>query len=190
MNSIVFRRFGACFLTVSTILIFVGIAFAQSLSLMAPSLANVDGKLTARFGVTVEDKPVLKGELEDGAELVLKCTVKLFKANDYWLDSELSSSQFESMIRFDALTREFVMTLPGRDVPLRDANISEILEKGWGVIEARLGSWSLLERGTKYSLRLNTTINEQGAPEGMMRFIYFWSWDAGADNSFQLDFTY
>ena len=33
-------------------------------------------------------------------------------------------------------------------------------------------------------------MNEADAPDGLSRFIYFWSWDAGADASFQLDFTY
>ena len=33
-------------------------------------------------------------------------------------------------------------------------------------------------------------MNQEDAPEGVMRFIYFWSWDAGANNTFQLDFTF
>nr|WP_321513254.1 DUF4390 domain-containing protein [uncultured Pseudodesulfovibrio sp.] len=184
------RRIGTLFGIVLASLLFTGIASAQSLSLMAPSLANVNGRLTARFGVTVEEKPVLKGELEDGAVLVLKCSVKLFEENTYWLDSELSSVQIESELQFDALNQEFVMTLPERETPLRNKDLGKLLEQGWGVLEARLGSWALLDRGTHYSLRLQTSMIEKDAPEGVMRFVYFWSWDAGANNSFQLDFTY
>jgi len=190
MKYIAPKRIGTLLGVVLAVIIFTGIASAQSLSLMAPSLANVNGRLTARFGVTVEEKPVLKGELEDGAVLMLKCSVKLFEENTYWLDSELSSVLFKSVLEYDSLTREFVMTLPDRETPLRNKDLGQLLEQGWSVIEASLGSWALLDRGTKYSLRLHTTMTEEGAPEGVMRYVYFWSWDAGADNSFQLDFTY
>ncbi len=184
------KQVGTLLGIILTVFIFTGIASAQSLSLMAPSLANVNGRLTARFGVTVEEKPVLKGELEDGAVLVLKCSVNLYEENNYWLDSELASVTFKSVLEFDALKREFVMSLPDRETPLRNKDIGQLLEDGWGVIEASLGSWALLDRGTKYSLRLHTSMTEKDAPEGVMRYVYFWSWDAGADNSFQLDFTY
>ncbi|HKI80854.1 MAG TPA: DUF4390 domain-containing protein [Pseudodesulfovibrio sp.] len=172
------------------VLILAGVALAQSLSLKAPTLANVNGRLTALFGIVVDDRPILKGELEDGAVLVLKCEVKLLEPRDYWMDRDISEVRFQSRLSFDPLTREFVMTLPDRQTPLRGKDLSAILDKGWGTIGATLGSWALLDRGKKYSLRLHTSMNEEDAPEGMMRFFYFWSWDAGADNAFQLDFTF
>jgi hypothetical protein len=172
------------------VLILAGAAMAQSLSLKAPTLANENGRLTARFGIVVEDRPILKGELEDGAVLVLKCEVSLSEPRDYWLDREITEVHFQSRLSFDPLTREFVMTLPGRQTPLRNKDLSAVLDEGWGSIGTTLGSWALLDRGKKYSLRLHTSMNEEDAPEGMMRFFYFWSWDAGADNAFQLDFTF
>jgi hypothetical protein len=175
---------------VLAVLLLAGIACAQSLSLKAPTLANVNGRLTARFGIVVEDRPILKGELEDGAVLVLKCEVKLLEPRDYWLDRDISEVNFQSRLSFDPLTTEFVMTLPDRQTPLRNKDLGAVLEEGWGTIGATLGSWSLLDRGKKYSLRLHTSMNEEDAPEGVMSFFYFWSWDAGADNAFQLDFTF
>lgn len=177
-------------LSALAVLILASVAAAQTLNLMAPSLANSSGQLTARFGVTVEEKPILKGELEDGAELVLKCEVELYEGNEYWLDHQIAEATFESSLKFDALTKEFVMTLPDRDKPLRNTNIEQLVAEGWGTIEASLGEWNMLERGERYSLVLNTSMNEKDAPEGFSRFIYFWSWDAGASNSFQLDFVY
>lgn len=172
------------------VILFSSAAQAQTLSLMAPSIANENGALVARYGVTVVEKPILKGELEDGAQLVLKCAMELFEVSDYWLDATVSSANFESTIRYDQLTKEFVMTLPGRDNPLRNKDIETLLLKGWGSIKATLGPWNMLERGQEYSLRLITTMNEADAPEGISRFIYFWSWDAGADNTFHLNFTF
>lgn len=173
-----------------TVLILASAAWGQTLSLMAPAIANSEGSLTARFGVTVEEKAVLKGELQDGAALVLKCDIRLDEINDYWLDSTIAATEFVSTISFDALTKEFVMTIPGRSSPLRDKDLAAILEQGWSSIEARLGAWSALERGQKYSLSVNTTMHEEGAPEGLSRFIYFWSWSKGADTTFILNFTY
>lgn len=172
------------------ILILATTALAQTLSLMAPAIANVDGSLTARFGVTVEEKPILKGELNDGAVLVLKCDIRLSKITDYWFDSTIASTEFISTIKFEALTKDYVMTVPGRSSPLRNKDINALLTEGWSSIEAGLGPWSALERGQKYSLSVNTTMHEEGAPEGFTQFIYFWSWSKGADTTFILNFTY
>lgn len=167
-----------------------GMAWAQTLSLMAPTIANDNGALKASFGVTVVEKPIFKGELEDGREMVLKCAVELFEVNDFWLDSTVSSASFESAISFDRIEREFVMTLPDRPTPLRNKDLKELLSEGWGLIETTLGPWNMLEEGENYSLRLITTMNEKDAPEGFTRFLYFWSWDAGVDNTFHLNFTF
>ncbi len=171
------------------ILFSASVAYAQTLSLMAPSIARENDVLMAQYGVTVIEKPILKGELEDGIELVLKSTIELFKVNDYWLDKSIASADFESTIRFDRLKKEFVMTLPGRDTPLRNKALRPLLLNGWGCIKANLGPWSALQKGEKYSLRLITTMNEKDAPKGFSRFFYFWSWDAGSDNTFHLNFT-
>ena len=184
------KRIGAFAAMLLAVLALAVAARAQSLSLKPPSLANVHGRLTARFGVAVEELPILKGELEDGLELVLTCDIGLYRSNDYWMDDEIVSGAFASELRYDPLTREYVMTLHRGGQELRDTNIGGLLDKGWGVIEIGLGSWALLDRGEKYSLRLHTAMNEKDAPDGVMRYIYFWSWDAGAENSFQLDFTY
>lgn len=177
-------------LAVLAVLIFAAAAHAQTLSLLAPAIANVNGSLTARFGVTVEELPILKGELEDGVELVLNCNIELSEVMDYWVNSGIASNRFKSTLKFDPLTKEYVMTLPGRDAPLKNKSLEMLLREGWGTIEAGLGPWSRLERGQEYSLSLQTTMNEVGAPQGFTRFIYFWSWDAGFDATFVLNFTY
>ncbi|MFH1914034.1 MAG: DUF4390 domain-containing protein [Pseudomonadota bacterium] len=165
-------------------------ALAQSISLRAPSLANVSGVLTARFGVGVVEPVVLKGELEDGGQFVLRCSVSLRSARDYWFDGHLASATFVSTLSRDALSGEVVMTLPGRTTPLRGKDIQALLIEGWGALEVGLGPWDMLERGSKYRLSLDAFMTDADAPEGLSRFIYFWSWDAGAGTSFQLDFTY
>lgn len=184
------KRIGACTAILLVVLTLTAVARAQSLSLKPPSLANVHGRLTARFGVAVEEIPILKGELEDGLELVLSCDVGLYRRNNYWMDDEIASGIFVSELRYDPLTQEYIMALQKGEKALRDKDIGRLLDKGWGVIEIGLGSWALLDRGQKYSLRLHTSMNEKDAPDGVMRYIYFWSWDTGAKNAFQLDFTY
>lgn len=167
-----------------------GMASAQTLSLRAPSIANVDGVFTARFGVAVEELVVLKGELEDGAKLVLTCQVSLTEANDYLPDNELASAEFVSRIEFEQLTKHFVMTLPDRTAPLRGTDLRTLVREGWEHIETPLGSWNMLERGTAYRLTLKTAINEADAPEGIAGLLYFWTWGTGEDSTFQLNFTY
>jgi len=172
------------------VLLLAGGAHARTLSLKAPAISNNNGNIVAQFGVKVMELPILKGELEDGVELVLKCSVELVKVRHYWLDSNIGSDHFESSIKYDPLTKEFLMVVPGRSQPIHNANLKALLEEGWGRIQARLGAWDSLERGSEYSLRLITTMNEADAPDGFYRFVYFWSWDAGSDNTFHLNFTF
>lgn len=172
------------------LIVFATMAQAQSLSLMAPAIANDNGVFTARFGIAVEALPILKGELEDGAELVLKCKTGLFENNEYWLDSQVFKVSFESTISYDRIAKEFVLTLPGKDKPLRNENIETLLKEGWSSLEARLGPWDKLERGENYTLRLTTALQDADAPEGLSKIIYFWSWDAGSNNTFLLNFTF
>lgn len=177
-------------LALAAILMLGGTAMAQSLSLLTPSIANVNGALTARYGVEVETLPAIKGELEDGLVLKLKCRADLYEAMDYWLDAHLSTAEFESILSYDALTREFQMTLPDKESPLRDTDLPALLKKGWGTIESVLGPWNMLVRGEKYNLHIETSINEADAPEGLTKIIYFWSWDSGSSAIFRLNFTY
>ena len=171
-------------------LLFYGVALAQTLSLMSPDIANDNGALKVRFGVTVVEKPTLRDELSEGRVMVLKSVIELFKVRDYWLDGSVASTSFESTLSFDRLTREYVLTLPNKSTPISDKDLDVVLQKGWGRIDALLGPWNMLEQGQDYSLRLITTMNEKDAPEGFYRFLYFWSWDAGSDNTFHLNFTF
>lgn len=184
------KPMGAIAAVVLVTLLLASAAQARSLSLKPPSLANTKGWITARFGVAVEDLPILKGELEDGATLVLTCEVGLLEGRDYWLDREVASGRYICELHFDALKREYVLTPARGGQAVRGRDIGKLLEAEWGSIEVGLGSWALLQRGSHYSLRIRTIMNEKDAPDGIMRYIYFWSWDAGAENSFQLDFTY
>lgn len=184
------NRLGLFAAVVLAALMLASPCLAQSLTLKPPSLADAGGRITARFGVSVEDVPILKGELEDGLALVLVCEVGLYRENDWWLSSRVASGKLTSGLRFDPLKQEYVMTTPGGGQPLRDKDLVKLLEKGWGDVEVALGSWALLEKGQKYSLRLFTSMNEEDAPDGILRYLYFWSWNPGAENSFQLDFTY
>lgn len=167
-----------------------GVALAQTLSLMAPDIANDNGALKVRFGVTVVEKPTLRDELSQGHVMVLKSVIELFKVRDYWMDGSIASTTFESTLSFDRLTREYVVTLPNKSNPVSDKDLDVVLKKGWGRIDALLGPWNMLEPGKDYSLRLITTMNEKDAPGGFYRFLYFWSWDAGSDSTFHLNFTF
>ncbi len=192
MENTCHKRFWATLLLISalTIIIPATAAQAQTLSLISPAIANENGTLTARFGVSVVEKPILKGELEDGAELVLKCYVSLEEVSDYWINNTVASAEFVSVITFEALTKDFVMTIPGQPTPIKNSDLEALLKQGWGTIETKLGPWAALERGQQYSLSVNTTMHEAGTPEGISRFIYFWSWDTGADTTFILNFKY
>lgn len=171
-------------------LLLTSTAFGQGLNLMTPAIANVSGVLTARFGVTVEERPALRKGLENGAKLVLKSRVRLFRVKDYWMDSLIAASNYESVLQYEPLSKEFILTLPGHHGPLRSDDLFSLISEGWAVIEASLCPWSELVKGEHYSLRMDISMNEADAPDGLSGLLYFWSWNSGANNTFELDFIY
>lgn len=188
------RRFGRSFAIAAVFLTLLCIsplsASAQTLSLSAPALANKDGALAARFGVMVKDLGHLRQELENGSDIELRCDVALYRVSDYWLDSTLAETELSSILSYDSLKREYVLTLPGNREKLRDTDMNALLDRGWSTLEVGLGSWDRLIRGSTYSLRLAVDLVEADAPRGLTRYLYFWSWDTGAGTTFELTFKY
>lgn len=167
-----------------------GAAQAQSLALSNLVVDNQAGTLMARFGVAVEGAASLTDQLQAGATLALSCKARLSKSGGLLGGARVSDSEMVSRLKFDPLSREYVLQAPGREAPLRAAALDELLRSGWGELALDLGSWRQLESGQDYSVTLEIKLSQAEIPGWLRRNLFFWSWDVIPATSYQLHFRY
>jgi hypothetical protein len=177
-------------LLATTIVLWTSVAAAQSLVLSNLVVDNKAGSLMARFGVAVDGVAELTESLQNGVTLALACKAKLTKKSGLFGSPTLAEAEFSSRLRYDALTKEYTLTLPGREAPLRNAGLGELLGAGWGELALGLGSWSMLERDKEYTLTLDIRLQQTDIPNWFRRTLLFWTWDVAPSASYQLHFKY
>lgn len=167
-----------------------GAAQAQSLLLSNMVVDNQAGTLMARFGVAVDGSASLTDQLQAGVTLALSCKATLSKAGGLLGGARISSAEMKSRLKFDPLTREYTLQMPGREAPLRGVALDELLRSGWGELALDLGPWRLLESGQDYTVALEIKLSQAEIPNWLKRNLFFWSWDVIPPTSYQLHFRY
>lgn len=181
----IFAALAACL----ALLAFASAARCQSLTLKNLVVDNQAGSIMVRFGVAVDGVQDIVQSLESGATLGLRCQARLVQEH-FWRNERISSTDFVSTVHWDALTKEYVLDLPGREQPLQNKDIRELFNKAWGQLTLDLGSWSALQRGDSYSLRLEIRLSRSDIPAWLRYSLFFWSWDVIRPTTYRLDFTY
>jgi hypothetical protein len=163
-------------------------AMATSLVLQNLVVDNQSGVLAARYGVAVDSLAEVSDALTGGATLALTCKAKLTRRGGVFSNPQVAAADLESRLKYDSLTKEFSLTLPGREAPLKNARLDELLRSGWGSLTLEMGAWKQLERGQEYTLSLDLRLHQVEIPNWFRRTLFFWSWDAAPQASYQLHF--
>lgn len=165
-------------------------AQAQSLVLSNLVVDNQSGVLAARFGVALDSLAQVTDVLQGGVTLALTCKGKLVRQGGMFSSPQVAEATMVCRVKYDSLTREYVLTVPGREAPLKNARLDELLRNGWGALTLDMGSWKLLERGKEYTLSLDIRLHQTDIPNWFKRTLFFWSWDVAPQTSYQLHFKY
>jgi len=163
-------------------------ASAASLGLQNLVVDNQSGVLAARFGVSVESLAEVSDALTSGTTLALTCKTRLTRRGGVFSNTQVAAANVDSRLKYDALTKEFSLTLPGREAPLKNARLDELLRAGWGTLTLEMGTWKSLERGQEYTLSLDIRLHQVDIPNWFRRTLFFWSWDMAPQASYQLHF--
>jgi hypothetical protein len=163
--------------------------FGQTLELKNLVVDNQAGSIMVRFGVRVDGVQDIVHSLETGATLGLRCKARLVR-EQFWFNDKIAESLFVSLVRWNALTKQYVLEMPGREQPLKNKDIQELLNGSWDKLTMDLGSWGALERGDDYSLRLEIRLSRADVPAWLRYSLFFWSWDVIKPTNYRLDFTY
>lgn len=165
-------------------------ASAQTLVLSNLVVDNQSGALAARFGVALDSLAEVSDALHSGVTLALTCRGRLTRQGGLFSSPQVAEAEMASRLKFDALTREYALSLPGREAPMKNVRLDELLRTGWGSLALDMGSWKLLERGKEYTLTLDIRLHQTDIPGWFRRTLLFWSTDLAPQASYQLHFKY
>ncbi|MDP2846920.1 MAG: DUF4390 domain-containing protein [Humidesulfovibrio sp.] len=165
-------------------------AQAQSLVLSNLVVDNQSGALTARFGVALDSLAEVTDVLQSGVPLALSCRGKLIRQGGIFSSPQVAAAEMVCRLKYDSLTREYALIMPGREAPLKNARLDELLRSGWGALTLDMGSWKLLERGKTYTLTLDINLQQTDIPNWFKRTLFFWSRDMAPQATYQLHFKY
>ncbi len=165
-------------------------AQAQSLVLSNLVVDNQSGALAARFGVALDSLVEATDALQAGATLALTCRGKLSVQGGMFSSPTVASAEMVCRLKYDQLTREYSLVVPGREAPLKNQRLDELLRAGWSSLALEMGPWKVLERGKEYSLALDIRLHQTDIPNWFKRTLFFWSWDVAPQASYQLHFKY
>lgn len=165
-------------------------AAAQSLVLSNLVVDNQSGTLAARFGVSLDSQAEISDALTSGVTLALTCKARLARKGGVLSSPQVAGAEMVSRIKYDSLTKEYVLLLPGREGPIKNPRLDELLRTGWGSLTLDMGSWKLLVRGQEYTLALDIRLQQTDIPNWFRRTLFFWAWDMAPQASYQLHFKY
>ena len=174
----------------AALFLWTSVAHAQTLTLSNLVVDNKAGTFTARFGVGVTGVDEIAEVLANGVVLALRCQATLLRKRSYWMDAAVAETTSVSTIRRDAISREFMLRLDGREAPLTGKQLAPLLAQAWGQIQLDLGPWDRLKRGEEYQLRLRLSLDRTEIPDWVRDTVFFWSWDVVPATNYTLEFAY
>jgi hypothetical protein len=163
-------------------------ASAASLVLSNLVVDNQSGVLAARFGVSVDSLAEVSDALTSGVTLALSCKCTLNRHGGIFSSPQVAAMEMTSRLKYDSLTKEYLLQLPGREAPLKNSRLDEVLRSGWSTLSLEMCPWNQLERGQEYTLSLDLRLHQVDIPNWFRRTLLFWAWDMAPQASYQLHF--
>lgn len=136
--------------------------------------------LSLNVSLSVDNEEGLRNILKDGAILELTISVTVERKRSLWANAEVAALEFVSFIRHDPLSRDFLVTCPGRDgdKELRDRNLTRLLHASWRKLRLPLVPLELLRAEDPegdYQIAVSITLEHAEAPPWLGKDSVFWS---------------
>lgn len=152
------------------------------------SVVFQQGTTRLEAAIAVNDPAPLQANLRDGAALNLHMDVLVERPRMVLPDKTVSQQRLLFQIRFDPLTREYLL-LRSAQSPLRQRRLAALLEEVLGDATIPLAPPAMLMPGERYRARLTLAIRHADVPPWLEKALFFWSWDVIAPTTFSLDFV-
>jgi hypothetical protein len=178
-----------CFLLLTAILAPRPAMGDQFLSLDNLVLDSQSGKIHLRFGLRLDNPEPIQAVLQEGVDLWLNGTAKLLSKRLFLPNRVLSEQQFEHVLEWNPLTKEFELTLPQKEHQIKNTDVTALVRAQWSEINLEMGEWTLLNPGQTYHLELEISLDRRDIPVWMRRVLFFWSWEVMTPIRYELEFS-
>lgn len=175
------------------LMLFMGFArpcLAQHIVLENLVVDNQEDRIMIRFGLKLDGVERLAAELERGAALELIVGADLSQDRSLIWSKGLTDAEHHCTLRFDSLTRNYILERPGVDDNLRDKDLEALISRAWKHIDLDLGQWSLLAPGESFFIDMSIRLVHQEVPGWMKSVLFFWDWDAVPETTYRMSFQY
>lgn len=153
------------------------------------SMTMFNGSPRLEAAVAVSDVAPIRANLRDGAALNLSLDVVVELPRLVLPSQTLAECHILYQIRFDPLTREYVL-LREATPPQRHSSLESLLNDALGDTVIPLIPATPLAPDESYRASLTLTLRHAHVPPWLKRTLFFWSWDVLAPATFTLDFHY
>lgn len=152
------------------------------------NLNETTGGMNLEAYVALRHTEPIEDGLMEGALLNLEISALLERRHSLRPNSSLSSASLLYQIRFDPVSREFVLLRPDLP-PLRQRRLSHLLEN----VLADMVLFLPLEKAArpgKYRASLKLGLRQADIPPLIERTLFFWSWEVIPPTTFSLDYLH
>ena len=153
------------------------------------TLDSKTNPLTVNLGFGLTNYPLLADMLRNGARAELQCTVSLQRKRLFWTDETLAEKKLAYRLRYDPLTREFLVESGDRP-PMRHKNLEPLLKKRLEKIQVRLGAKAMLEPENSYVVRVVAGLRHLPGLLNLASSVFFKNETIIPDTSIAMSFEY
>ena len=153
------------------------------------SIHNDD--LLLNLSLTVNNEDGLRDMLKDGAVLQLDISLRLTRTRYWWLNADIESRTYSSVISHDLLSRDFVVRVPtptGEKI-LRDKNLTRLLHASWRQLSLPVTSIRALSgknSDEEFTISLTLALQHTEVPPWLEKSFIFWSSDVVPQKKYDL----
>jgi hypothetical protein len=184
-------------------------AAAQDLVLDNFVVANEQGRVTVRFGLTPLEVEAFEEMLRDGSVLELRCEAAVWRERILWWDEQMAEGELAHRLHYDALEDLYVLSesppwpaRPPRRTILREPveveppepkeiargeDLAKLANDVWSRIELDAGPWVPgMTEGGGY-LELDLVVVNLDIPVGLRTALFFWPWEVVPPTTYRQD---
>ena len=154
----------------------------QKVQMAPPATSVLHGDVFLNLSLTVDNEDGLRDLLKDGAVLRLGVSVAVKRERSWWTDVTVAEREYESIIRHDPLSRDFVISFPTPEGEknLRDKNLTRLLHSSWRKLSLAvvpLRALSAQGSGENFDIVFTLTLQHTEVPPWLEKSSLFWSSD-------------
>lgn len=156
----------------------------------APEVYFKNKTLLLHLRVSVDDEGGLRLLLRDGAilELALKVTVE--RKRTLWANENIATLEFSSQLKYDPLTRQYLLITPATRETVQAANLRSLLADTWKDLDLPLLEAGSFVNGEDYRVDLGMSLQYTELPPWLDRSLVFWSRDVVQSETHKMEFSF